>query len=166
MKKSILIVALVLSVLAIGAVGVGVAFAQDINPPFAGYGPMMNGQGVLHTYMVTEFAKKLNLNVDDINARLAAGESMYDIALSAGITADDFPALMTEVRANALNAAVADGVISQEQADWMKAHGFGRGGMMGNGYGNCINNSDGSQFGKRGGMMGWGRGWQNQQSNP
>jgi hypothetical protein len=122
---------------------------------------MHNGQGALHTFMVTEFARDLNLNVNDINTRLAAGETMYDIALSAGVTAEEFPAVMTEVRANALDAAVKANVITQEQADWMKSRGFG--GMYGSG--DCT--GTGPQ-GTRGGngMMGQGRGWQNQPVNP
>ena len=168
MKKTILIVVLV--VMALAALGVGIAFAQDETPPYGGTG-MMNGQGVLHTFMVTEFARKLDLNVNDINTRLAAGESMYDIALSAGVTAEEFPALMLEVRTAALDAAVAANVITQEQADWMKSHGYGQGGM---GSGNCTGT------GPQGGMNGWGGngrgmmngggmmggGWQNQQTTP
>ena len=127
MKKTIIIAALTLAVLAVVVVGAGVAFAQDETPPFAGHGPMMDGQGAMHTFMVIEFAKKLDMNVNDINTRLDAGESMYDIALSAGVTAEEFPAIMTEVRSNALDAAVAANVISQEQADWMKSRGFGQG---------------------------------------
>ena len=161
MKKTILIVALVLAALA--AVGVGVAFAQDETPPYAGRG-MMAGQGAMHTFMVVEFAKELDLNVNDINTRLAAGESMYDIALSAGVTAEEFPAVMTEVRAAALDAAVAANVITQEQADLMKSHGYGQGGM---GSGNCTGTGPQGQAGGygHGGMMGGG-GWQNQQVNP
>lgn len=160
MKKTILIVALVLA--AAAALGAGVVFAQDAIPPFAGHGTMMNGQGALHTFMAIEFAKKLDLNVNDINTRLAAGESMYDIALSAGVTADEFPAVMAEVRSAALDAAVAANVITQEQADWMKSRGFGQGGM---GSGNCTGVGQQGQFGGRGrgGMMG---SWQNQQVNP
>jgi hypothetical protein len=160
MKKTILIAALVLAALAVVAVGAGVAFAQDENPPFAGHG-MMSGSGVIHTFMVTEFAKKLDLNVNDINTRLAAGETMYDIALSAGVTAEEFPAVMTEVRAAALDAAVAANVITQEQADWMKSHNMGAGGM---GSGNCNGTGPQGQAGGYGrGMMG---GWQGQQTNP
>jgi hypothetical protein len=162
MKKTILIVALV--VLAVGALGVGAAFAQGATP-FTGNGPrVQNGTGVLHTYMVTAFAEKLGLKVEDVNARLAAGETMYDIAIANGVKAEDFPALMVDVRTKALDAAVKDGVITQAQADWMKSRGFGRGGMM-NGYGNgtgaCPMN--GGSFGPQGGR---GFGWQNQQSNP
>lgn len=171
MKKMVLIVGLVAVVaVALGMLGVGVAFAQDGAPPFGGMGPMMHGEGTgpLHTFMVTEFAKELDLNVNDINTRLAAGETMYDIALSAGVSAEEFPAVMTEVRSNALDAAVKAKVITQEQADWMKSRGFGRGGM---GHGNCDGTGpQGGQYGPQGlrgqGMMGGGWGNQNQQSNP
>lgn len=171
MKKTILIVGLVLAALAV--FGAGVVFAQDDNPPVPfGHGAMMNGgaMGPLHTIMTVEFAKQLDLNVNDINTRLAAGETMYDIALSAGVTADEFPAFMTEVRAVALAEAVKANVITQEQADWMLSHNMGNGncagagpqgnyggGMMGNGYGNGM-------MGNGQGMMnGWGAG---QQVNP
>jgi hypothetical protein len=168
MKKTILIVALV--VLALGVFGVGAVFAQEGFPPYGGYGPMMqNGEtGPLHTFMTIEFAKQLNLNVNDVNTRLAAGETMYDIAISAGVTAEEFPAVMIKVRASALDAAVKANVITQEQADWMKSRGFGRGGM---GNGNC--NGTGPQGGRYGpqggrgqGMMGGGWGNKNQQTNP
>lgn len=165
MKKTILILALGLLALFGAAAWAGAVYAQDDTPPY-GDGPMRNGQGPLHTFMATEFAKKLDLNVNDVNTRLAAGETMYDIALSAGVTAEEFPALMTEVRANALDAAVAANVITQEQADWMKSHGYGQGGMYGNG--NCDGTGPQGQAGGygRGMMNGGGRGWQNRQANP
>ena len=162
MKKTILVVALV--VLALGVFGVGAAFAQDVQPP-VGRGTMMQngGSGVLHTFMTTEFAKQLDLNVNDVNARLVAGETMYDIALSAGVTAEEFPALMTSVRMNALDAAVKANAITQEQADLMKTRGFGQGGM---GAGNCTGTGTGlqGQGGRGSGMMGGGQG--RYQSNP
>jgi len=172
MKKTILVVALV--VLALGVFGVGAAFAQDGTPPYnGGRGPMMQngGTGALHIFMTTEFARKLDLNINDVNTRLTAGETMYDIALSAGVTAEEYPAIMTEVRTNALAAAVKANVITQEQADWMKSRGFGQGGM---GTGNCTGTGpqgQGGQYGPQGGrgqggMMGRGWGQQNQQVNP
>ena len=167
MKKTILIVALVLAAVAVMGIGAGVVFAQDVTPPYNGQGPMRNGEGPLHTFMVIEFAKKLEMNVNDINTRRAAGETMYDIALSAGVTAEEFPAVMTEVRSAAVNAAVTANVITQEQADWMLSHGNGQGDM---GTGNCTGTGPQGQTGSHGmmngggGMMG-GR-WQNQQTNP
>jgi hypothetical protein len=171
MKKTILVVGLVVGALVV--LGVGVAFAQG-PAPFAGNGPMLqNGGGYLHTYMVTAFAEKLGLKVDDVNARLAAGETMYNIAVTSGVKAEDFPSLMIEVRTNALSLAVKAGVLIQAQADWMSSRGFGRGGM---GYGNngdgCLM-QDGTGAGYGPGMMqgngrgmGRGFGWQNQQTNP
>lgn len=168
MKKTILIVGLVVAALAV--FGVGAAFAQG-PAPYGGNGAIMqNGGGYLHTYMVTVFAEKLGLQVDDVNNRITAGEAMYDIAIADGVKAEDFPALMVEVRAAALDAAVKDGVITQTQADWMKSRGFGQGGY---GAGNCpVQNGTGTSYGpgmmnRNGrGMMGGGFGWQNQQTNP
>lgn len=165
MKKTVLIIALIVAALVVA--GVGVAYAQDETPPFGGHGPMMgNDQGPMHTFMVVEFARKLDLNVNDINTRLAAGETMYDIAISAGVKAEDFPAIMQEVRANALDAAVKANVITQEQADWMKSRGFGRGGR-GYGNGDCTGLGYGQNSARGGhgpGMMG--RGWLNQPATP
>jgi hypothetical protein len=153
MKKTVWIVALI--VLALGIVGVGVAFAQDETPPYQGYGRgfMHEGMGPLHTFMTVEFARKLDLNVNDVNTRLSEGETMYEIALSAGVTAEEFPELMQEIRSKALDAAVKANVITKEQADWMKSRGYGGCG----GYG--------PQNGRSPGMMngGWGR-WQGQSS--
>lgn len=160
MKKTILVAALV--VLALGVFGVGAAFAQDATPPM-GRGAMMQngGAGVLHTFMTVEFAKELGLNVNDVNTRLAAGETMYSIALSAGVTAEEFPALMTKVRTNALDAAVKANVITQEQADLMKTRGYGQGGM---GAGNCTGTGPQGQSVRGQGMTGGGQG--RYQSNP
>ena len=168
MKKTILVTVLV--VMALAVVGVGAVFAQDGTPPVGRGSMMQNGtSGPMHTFMVVEFAKQLKLNVNDINTRLAAGETMYDIALSAGVTADEFPAIMAEVRANSLTAAVKANVITQEQADWMLSRGFGRGGM---GAGDCTGTGPQGNYGN-GGMMGngYGRGMMNgwgagQQTNP
>lgn len=159
MKKTILIIALVVTALAI--LGVGAVFAQA-ETPTTGHGPMQNGEGPLHTFMVIEWAKKLDLNVNDINTRLAAGETMYDIALSAGVTAEEYPAVMTEVRAAAVEAGVAANVISQEQADGMLSHGqgMGGGGRHGNATGTGECDGTGTQSGSHGrGGMGGGH-WQ------
>jgi hypothetical protein len=163
MKKTVLITVLVLMALVV--TGVGIVSAQEANPPYGGRG-MHNGQGAMHTFMVTEFARELSLNVNDINTRLAAGETMYDIALSAGVKADDVPAIMQKVRAAALDAAVKANVITQEQANWMKSRGYGQGGMHSNGTGDCTGTGLQGNRGAGNGMMGQGRGWQNQQVNP
>jgi hypothetical protein len=158
MKKTYLTVVLVL--LALGVVGVGAVLAQGQNPP------VNPGTGVLHAYMTQALADVLGLSVDEFNSRHTAGETFYEIALAEGFTEEEIPALMQAARTNALDAALKDGVITQEQADWMKSRGFSRGGRMGgNGYnGNCpMYDGDEGQFGPGSGYgSGMMRGWQNQ----
>lgn len=165
MKKSILI-ALGLVTVA-GLFVVGVTFAQGEKPLFGqGRG---DGTGSLHEYMEKAMADALGLSLKDFEARHDAGETFYEIALSKGFAADDIPALMKSVRDTALDAATADGVITQAQAEWMKARGFGRGGgNYGPGYPNeeCTMYGDaphfrGSDPGKMSGTLG-DRGWQSQ----
>jgi hypothetical protein len=124
--KKILVVAL-LVVVALG-VYTGVASAQTAQPQ----------TGTLHDYMEKALAEKLGIPVATVEAQFDAGKSLYQIALDNGITQTNMPAFMLDVRTQALKAAVADGVITQTQADRMIQHG-GRGmgaGMM-NGSGSC-----------------------------
>ena len=167
MKKTLLIVTVL--VIALGALGVGVVAAQEGQPPYGQRG-VADGAGPMHEYMQKAMAEAIGLSESAFEARHDAGETFYQIALAEGFTAEEIPALMQAARTNALDAAVKDGVISQEQANWMGSRGFGRGGMMGGyggyGNGNCPmydgdevpNRQPGSGFGP--GMM---RGWGSQQ---
>lgn len=65
---------------------------------------------------------------------------MKQIAEDADLSAEDFFSLMFEARQAALEQAVADGVISEEQADWFtqrfdekQSSGFGPGSCFGSG---------------------------------
>lgn len=148
MKKK-MIVALV-AALAIGLIAAGAAFAQGNEPPaqLFGLGQMTRGDGTgtLHDYMQAAFAAELDLTVDELNARLDAGETMLDM-----IGADNFSTVMADARSAALDAALADGVITQEQSEWMKTRGAGRGG---DGLGTGVCDGSGSQGGA--GMQGQG----------
>jgi hypothetical protein len=181
MKKTILIIGLV--VLALGAVGVGVALAQGGGqPPYGWMTNMMGGRGYgwMHDYVEQVLAAKLGITEDDVEKELAT-KPMYQIALDHGIKQADLATFMNEVHQEAFAKAVKDGVMTQQQADWMLQHmqnsiggnggcpmlnvqyrpttngngnGYGPGSMMGgNGFGG-------------GGMMSGGWGWQNQRSNP
>ena len=168
MKKSLLIVTLL--VIALGALGVGVVVAQEGQPPYGQLG-VADGAGLMHEYMQKAMAEAVGLSESVFEARHDAGETFYQIALAEGFSAEEIPALMQAARANAFDAAAKDGVITQEQADWMGSRGFGRGGMYG-GYGNgaCpMYDGDavpnGGQFGP-GMMFGGNRGGRWQQSNP
>jgi hypothetical protein len=169
MKKTLLIVTLL--VIALGALGVGTVAAQEGQPPYGQKRGVADSTGLLHDYVEEAMAETVGLTVSAFEARHDAGETFYQIALAEGFTADEIPALMQEARSNALDTAVKDGVISQEQADWMGSRGFGRGGMNGfGGYGNgtcpmCDGDAvpNGGQFGPD--AMGGGRGGRWQQNN-
>ncbi|MDD5371210.1 MAG: hypothetical protein PHQ40_19175 [Anaerolineaceae bacterium] len=151
---------LVLSIVAVGVVALvfgtaGFVYAQSSTPPTpvpgSGYGyGMMGGRGarggmmgqnsasgtqdgLLHDAMVAVFAEKLGISVDDLNRRLANGETMFQVAASQGLTADQFRTLMTDARNQAIDQAMKAGNLTQAQADWMKQHSAGQ--MMGNGRG-------------------------------
>jgi hypothetical protein len=169
MNKTIVVMLLVLAALTVFSTGVALAQApQPVNPGNGGgmgmgngAGPMgpyaITGQaGPLHDYMVNAMAEALGISPADFEARQAAGKTAYQMALDLGISADKIPTLLSGARAKALDAAVADGGISQQQADWMKSRGAGGAGM---GQGNC--SGTGQPVGP-----GTGRGGRWQQANP
>ncbi len=149
MKKMFVVMVLVVAALAVSSTGI--AFAQSPQPPSTG----STVDGPLHDYMVSAMAAALGVTPSDFEARLASGKTAYQIALDVGISADKIPALLSDARSKALDAAAAAGAISQQQASWMKTRGLG----MGAGLGTCT--GMGQRLG--GGM---GRGWRWQQTNP
>jgi opacity protein-like surface antigen len=180
MKKTLLIVALV--VLALGALGVGVVVAQGQNPPVPGSGYVRmgggyGGYGWMHDYVEQALASKLGLTEQQVEDALASGKTMYQIALDNGIAEADLPTFMTDVHQAAFDKAVADGALTQEQADWMlqrmqdmygNGYGFGNcpmGGVRpqdGTGYRGGFGSGSGQSNVPGPGMMGGGRGgrWQ------
>jgi len=155
--KSIVIVA----VFAIAFGATGAVFAQSTTPgepvqgTGMGYGSSTRGSrganggmlntnvagtqdGLLHDVIIAAYAEELGISVADLEARIAGGETMAEIAISTGLTIDQFKALKVEIRAIALDQAVLDGTLTQEQADWLKTRGTGIGsgnGTRGNGQG-------------------------------
>ena len=125
MKKVLLIGSLVVvGILIFGAVGV--ASAKTLLPRLAGSSMLANfesrssmmnsqgtgtgmtsggrggmmgqsGSGLLHDYMLAGFAAAFDLDVADLQARIDAGETMHDVALSLGYTQESFTELMVTV---------------------------------------------------------------------
>jgi hypothetical protein len=119
--------------------------------------------GYLHDSMEKALAEKLNLPLATVETEFNAGKTMPQIALGHGIAQADLNAFMLEVRTRALEVALADGVITQAQADRMLQSG-GRGNgtrMLAAGSGTCA----GTGVPVGGSMMQRGWRWQ-QQSNP
>lgn len=138
MKKTILISTLVL--LALGVLGVGAVFAQGNQPP------VQSGYGWMHEYIEQALAAKLGLTEEQVEDQYAAGNSMYQIALDNGIEQEELTNFMNEVHTDAFESAVKDGVMTQEQADWMLQRMQNRGGY---GTGNCpMHNGQGAPLGR------------------
>jgi anion-transporting ArsA/GET3 family ATPase len=72
--------------------------------------------------MLQAVAKSLNLAVEDLQSKLASGQTLVQIAEAQRVKAEDLPALLEKARSDALEAAVADGALTQAQADWMAEH--------------------------------------------
>lgn len=109
--------------------------------------------GLLHDYMINSMAQALGITAEQLQTRLEAGETMWTIAQNQGMGAETFSQLMTQARTDAINQAVADGTITQAQADFMSSRASNQ---WPDGYGPGSTNCDGS--GIQAGRSGTGRG--------
>ncbi|MBA4420841.1 MAG: hypothetical protein C0391_06810 [Anaerolinea sp.] len=103
--------------------GFGQAGGRD---PGTGTGiqdPILLGDEILHDYIIAAYSDALGIPVEEIESRVDAGETLAEIAIAAGYSLEDFQVLQDGVFATALSEAVADGDITQEQADWLSARG-------------------------------------------
>ncbi len=141
--KNLLKVAGIVSVVAVVAfVGISVAYAQGPGGR-NGHGPREGGMGLMAVdpeLMHARLADALDMSVEEFEAAIADGQTLYTLAQEKGVDFADLREVMEEAHADALAQAVADGRISQEQADWMlsrspRAGAFGQGahGPMGMG---------------------------------
>jgi hypothetical protein len=80
-------------------------------------------QGVLGDLIHVNLADSLGISVDELTLRLDAGETFSDIALSLGFDYTAINTLLVDARAAAVAQAIADGLITQETADWLASHG-------------------------------------------
>ena len=131
MLKRLGIAALVLSVLVV--VLAGVVLAQDDTPAPAGTCPNagacggygsggqgMRGYGYAGS-MPTLLAEALGMTSEEFQAARAAGQTVAEMAAAQGVELADVVAAVVAPRAELLAQAVADGRLTQEQADTMLA---------------------------------------------
>ncbi len=82
----------------------------------------MSDSGALHTAVWTGLAEAIGLTPDALNTQLAGGQTLTQVAEAQGVKrAELTAALETSVKAG-LDQAVAEGTISQVQADQMLSH--------------------------------------------
>lgn len=91
----------------------------------AGLGPSLS-EGPIHEYVAPALADALGLAEDELDQRLEAGETIRDIIAETDLSSEEIQTLMEDVFSQALEAAVADGVITQQQADLMDERMGGR----------------------------------------
>ena len=131
MTKLLKITGIVAALVAIVAVaGATSAFAQgpahsDGIAPRGGSQMQHESAGGMGLLAVDEdamheaIAAALSMSVEELEAALAAGTTPFDLAQEQGIDFAVVEAAMEAVHQDALQQAVNDGLISQEQADWM-----------------------------------------------
>jgi hypothetical protein len=75
--------------------------------------------GPMHEYMVGAMAEALGMTDEQLDAELAAGKTMWQVAEAKGLSLEEFQTLMVDARKAAFTKMVADGVLTQEHAEWM-----------------------------------------------
>ena len=135
----------------VGAIGAGVAYADDSTPPartFDGRGDPRGGRG-LGTAELEAAAEVLGMTAEELSTALKDGQTLEDIATAAGVDIADVQeaiqaAHREEMRAQ-IEQAVTDGTMTQDKTNWLlegldKGYldggpgfglGFGRGGHGG-----------------------------------
>ena len=98
-------------------------------------------------------AEALGMTVEELEDAYAEGQTLSDLLEAQGLDAATVRDRLEEAHEAALEQAVADGVLTQDEADEMQ-FGFGRGGMTPGGLGTPGAGMRGGQGGRRGrGMM-------------
>jgi hypothetical protein len=92
---------------------------------------MSGFMGPMHDEMVNAYAEVFGITPADLNSQLKAGKTIWQIGEEKGLTMQEFRTKLEEARTKALDKAVADGVITQQQADWMKQAPQGGSGFWG-----------------------------------
>ena len=95
---------------------------------------LLEGQ-IRECYGRVVYSHKTHEKCADILLRRSGRIKMAQIALSEGLTFEQFRTLMVNVRNQAIDQAVLSGALTQVQADWMKLYGAGQtaGGYAGKG---------------------------------
>lgn len=140
-KLPILLGGLLALLIAAGAVGATVVYADDATPPAPsgqpgdGRGPRGFGLGLDE---LAAAAEALGMTTDELSAALQEDRTLEELAESAGVdlqtVQDAIGAVRAEFMRARINQALADGTISQEKADWL-LEGLEKGFLDGPGFG-------------------------------
>ncbi len=126
MKKNMLFVTIGIVVALVAALGVSAVFAQSDG----GERPDSEVKDAIHEAVHTAIADALNMSVEDLEAAKEDGQRLPEIAEAQGVEIETVKAAAEAAKEEAVNQAVADGTLTQEQADHILS-GEGRGGRGG-----------------------------------
>lgn len=152
--------------LAIVFAGVGVAAAQSDDPPFEpgegpfgpqhrpGMGPQDGPMAEYHEVIDQALAEALGISLDEFEAARQEGEKLFELAEAAGVDLEELRVVMDEARAEVLEQALADGVITEEQFEWMQDAPGPRGPRPGGCHGDGPMHNGSGEFGPGGGRWG------------
>lgn len=123
---------LIATLVAVAAlIGVVAVSAQTETPPpndgWGGRGPMHGigsgaGHGLLAEYadvMHEAVADFLGISLDDLEEAMDQGRSMFALAAERDVDFAELRQVMVETRTEMIEEALADGVITESQAEWM-----------------------------------------------
>ena len=79
--------------------------------------------GILEDLIHENLVTALVISPTELADRLDAGDTISQIGLSLGFDLTSISEILTQARADALVQAVATGLITQEQADWLASRG-------------------------------------------
>lgn len=92
----------------------------------------------LRDYYLTAVASGFDMSADDLEKQVDSGKSLLDVAAEKDMSVKDFNTLLTNAHTTAVDQMLAEGVISQKQADQMKKDPESSFGYdMGSGMGLC-----------------------------
>ncbi len=96
------------------------------DPEMGGKGPggghgEPDGNKIVHDYLEEAFAKAVGMTIADFDAQEAAGKSWSEIAVAQGKTTAEAGTLLETAWSQSIDQALADGKITQSQADNLKA---------------------------------------------
>lgn len=81
--------------------------------------------GALEDYLHGSLAESFGISAEDLTARRTSGENLAEIALDLGLDLTKIRDMFSEARSEALDSAVGDGILTQEEADWLSSRGRG-----------------------------------------
>jgi len=97
-------------------------FGHHGGPGSHGFG--LKGDGVLQPYVEAAAADILGLSVEELQTAKDEGTRLPELLDNAGLTTDEFQTQMEAAVPNIVEQALADGVITQAQADYILENGL------------------------------------------